>query len=179
MAAQDLVAKRYAQAAFELADKAGNLTDWQRGLERIAEFMSDPEVARMLENTRVPQESKHRLIAAGLADLPALPLNLARLLVRKGRTALARPIADAFSQMVEEREGVARVRAVTAVPLTDAEAQALAERLQSQMGRRVILETHVDPRLLGGLRLQVGDKLIDASTRARLEGLRDALVGAV
>ena len=172
-------AKRYAQAAFELAEQDGNLKDWQAALEHMAAFMSDRPVAVMLENTRVPEESKLRLIAAGLADLPALPYNLARLLVHKRRTGLAKQVASAFSQLVEQRLGIVRVRAVTAVPLTDPERQALIERLQRQSGHEIILETAVDPNLLGGLRLQMGDKLVDASTRARLEALRESLVSAV
>jgi F-type H+-transporting ATPase subunit delta len=179
MAAEDLAAKRYAQAAFELAEPAGNLRDWQSALERIAAFMSERDVAAMLENTRVPEDAKLRLVAAGLADLPALPYNLARLLVHKRRTALARAIHEAFRQLVEERLGIVRVRAVTAVPLSDSERQALIERLQSQTGREIILDTDVDPQLLGGVRFLLGDTLVDASTKARLEALRESLVGAV
>jgi F-type H+-transporting ATPase subunit delta len=141
--------------------------------------MTEADVSRVLENTRVPQESKQRLVAAGLAGLPALPLNLARLLVRKGRSPIAREVADAFRQLVEAKEGVARARAITAVPLSDAERDALAQRLQRETGRRIILETEVDPNLLGGVRVQIGDQLVDASTRARLSALRNNLMGAL
>jgi F-type H+-transporting ATPase subunit delta len=179
MPATELAAKRYAQAAFEIAAAAGSFEDWRNAVERMAEFMGDTEVKGVLENTRVPQESKQRLVAAGLADLPALPLNLARLLVKKGRSGLAQEVANGFAQLVEEREGVARARAITAVPLSDAERDALAERLQRETGRRIVLETEVDPNLLGGVRVQIGDQLVDASTRARLSALRDSLVRAV
>ena len=93
---QDLAARRYARAAFELALQHGDHEAWQTALEQMAEFMSDPEVRAVLENTRVAQEPKRRLIEAALSDLPPLPLNLARLLVRKGRTALAPGIAAAL-----------------------------------------------------------------------------------
>jgi hypothetical protein len=68
----------------------------------MADFMSDGEVRRVLENSRVGQEPKQHLIEAALKDLPELPLNLARLLVRKSRTALARAIQLTFEQLVEE-----------------------------------------------------------------------------
>lgn len=174
----DLAAKRYAQAAFELAVEGDSLQQWDAALGQIAEFMSDADVRRVLENTRVAAAAKQQLIEAALGDLPPLPLNLARLLVRKGRTALAGDIALEFRRLREEREGIARVLARTAVPLSEPEREALERRLEEQTGRRVILETEVDPDLLGGIVVQIGDRLVDGSTRARLEALRESLVRA-
>jgi F-type H+-transporting ATPase subunit delta len=172
-------AKRYTLAAFELAQERDNLREWQNALERIAAFVSEPDVAMIMANSRVPQESKQQLLMAGLSDLPGLTLNLARLLVRKNRTALAPQIAEQFRQLVEDQEGIARAKAITAVPLSDADRQALSARLRQQTGREVVLETEVDPELLGGVVVQIGDRLVDASTRARLEALRASLVGAL
>jgi F-type H+-transporting ATPase subunit delta len=116
-----------------------------------------------------------RLVAAALAELPALPLNLARLLVRKSRTALAPEIATQFRALVQAQEGVAQAHATTAVPLTSAEQQALSQRLEGSTGHRVQLTTDVDPELLGGVVVQIGDRLIDASVRGRLDAMRKAL----
>jgi F-type H+-transporting ATPase subunit delta len=176
---ETLAAKRYALAAFELAKEHGDMDAWREGVSQIAEFMSDTEVRRVLENTRVGQEPKQRLIEAALGDLPPLPLNLARLLVRKNRTALALDIAAAFNQLIEEDRGITRARARTAVPLSEAEVEALARRLQEQTGHEVILDVEVHPDVLGGVVIQIGDRLIDASTRARLHALRENLVGAL
>jgi F-type H+-transporting ATPase subunit delta len=176
---ETLAAKRYALAAFELAREHGDIAAWQTAMVEMAEFMSDPEVRRVLLNTRVSQEPKQRLIEAALGNLPQRPLNLARLLVRKNRSALAAEIAAAFNQMAEAERGVTRARARTAVPLSDAEKDALARRLREQTGHEVILDFEVDPSLLGGVVLLMGDRLIDASTRGRLEAMRDQLVGAL
>ena len=73
---ESLAAKRYAQAAFELA--GSDLATWQGAIDEIAEFMGDEEVRKVLENSRIPQDPKMRLVSAALADLPAMPLNLAR-----------------------------------------------------------------------------------------------------
>ena len=174
-----LAAKRYALAAFELSQERGETDVWLKAVRDIAEFMGDPEVRRVLENSRAGQEPKMRLVAAALADLPALPLNLARLLVRKDRTALAPEIASQFQQLLEEQRGISRARAITAVPLGDAEREALARRLKDQTGKEVVLDTEVNPSLLGGIVVQIGDRLIDASTRARLRALRETLVRAL
>ncbi len=176
---ENLAAKRYAVAAFELAQERNESDAWLDAVRHIAEFMGDPEVRRVLENTRVGQEPKRRLIDAALSDLPALPLNLARLLVRKNRTALAVDIAAQFEQLLERQRGVARARATTAVPLGNAERDALSQRLAQQTGGEVVLETAVDPELLGGVVVQIGDRLIDASTRAKLRALKDNLSRAL
>ena len=174
-----LAAKRYAIAAFEIAQERGDTGAWLNAIRQIAEFMGDPEVRRVLENSRVGQEPKQRLIEAALNDLPPLPLNLAKLLVRKNRTALAVDIASQFEQLLEEQRGISRARAVTAVPLGNAERDALARRLREQTGKEVLLETSVDPNLLGGVVVQIGDRLIDASTKARLRALRENLIRAM
>jgi F-type H+-transporting ATPase subunit delta len=177
--ANEIAAKRYAQAAFELAIETNSIAAWSQGLARIAHFLSDGEAARALQNGRVPAETKHRLIDAGLGDLPKGPLNLAHLLVNKGRVGLAVAIAEQFTAMVEAHQGLARARAVTAVELSEADKQALVQRLRDSTGRQVVLETEVDPSILGGVVVQIGDRLLDASTKSRLEALRESLVGAV
>jgi F-type H+-transporting ATPase subunit delta len=176
---ETLAAKRYALAAFQIAKEQGDIDAWRDAMAQIAEFMSDPEVRRVLENTRVGQDPKQRLIGAALGDLPPMSLNLARLLVRKHRTALAQDIALAFNQMIEEERGVTRAHARTAVPLSDAEVTDLARRLQEQTGHEVILDVEVDASVLGGVVVQIGDRLIDGSTRAKLQAMRESLVGAL
>jgi F-type H+-transporting ATPase subunit delta len=178
-AVEPIASKRYALAALALAQQHGDAPAWQNALRQTAEFMGDPEVKRVLENTRVGQEPKQRLIGAALNDLPVLQLNFARLLVRKNRTSLAGEISTSFDRLLEEEQGVTRARATTAVPLSDAERDALAAKLRDQTGREVILETQVDPELLGGVVVQIGDRLIDASTRAKLTAMRERLVGSL
>jgi F-type H+-transporting ATPase subunit delta len=179
MADVNLAAKRYAQAAFALAVQHNDTDVWRDAMDQIGEFMGDPEVRRVLENTRVARAAKQQLIDAALGSLPVLALNLSRLLVRKGRTALAPDIATEFHRLLEIRQGIAHARAVTAVPLDDDQRRSLTQRLEQQTGQRILLETEVDPGLLGGVLVQIGDKLVDASTRAKLEALRQSLVGSV
>ncbi len=176
---ENLAAKRYAMAAFELAQEHNDADAWLDAMRQIAEFMGDPEVKRVLENTRVSQEPKQRLIDAALNDLPALPLNLARLLVRKNRTALAVDIAGQFEQLLEDAtrrvpgtgDDGGAARATPSVP-------ACRSGWQQQTAAKSILETEVDPELLGGVVVQIGDRLIDASTRSKLRALRDSLARA-
>jgi F-type H+-transporting ATPase subunit delta len=145
----------------------------------MAAFMSEADIRRTLAHTRTSQEVKQQLIEAGLSTLPPIVLNLARLLAKKGRSALAAAIAAEYHRLAEQQKGVARARATTAVPLTELERNALVGAIHQGTGREVVLETEVDPALLGGVVVQIGDRLVDASTRARLHALRESLVGAV
>ena len=179
MATGDLGAKRYAQAAFELAREKGSLNEWSVALSEIGAFMSIPEVARVLTNMRVSVDAKMNTLDMALGSLAPLPLNLARLLVRKGRTALAPEIAAEFRRLADEAEGIEHATATTAIAMTDSEREVVVTRLQAQTGKRIVLETAVDPELIGGVVLQTGDMLVDASVRAKLHALRERLVGAV
>jgi F-type H+-transporting ATPase subunit delta len=179
LASADLGAKRYAQAVFELARESGDLNGWQVALSEVSEFMTNPDVVRVLENTRITADRKLNLIDQALGTLSPMVLNFARLLVRKGRTRLAQDIVTEFRRLADESQGIEHANATTAVPLSDSEREALVTRLESQTGKRIMLTTNVDPEILGGLVVQTGDKLIDASVRARLIALRERLVGAV
>ena len=172
-------ARRYALAAFELAQEERSMEAWADALEAIAAFMSEADIKAMLENTRVGQEAKLKLIDAGLNGLPPLALNLARLLVHKGRTSLAPAIAAVYGELLEAEKGIAQARAMTEVILTDEERALLEERLKERTGKQIVLQTEVDESLLCGVLIQIGDQLIDASTRSRLRALRESMVGAV
>lgn len=179
MAAGDLAAKRYAQAAFEIARERDELAAWHNAMASISAFLTVPDVKAAMEDARIPLDAKLRVAEQSLTDLGVTQLNFARILVRKGRIVLAAEIADEFNRLVEESEGIVRAIARTAVALSDAERGQLQQNLELRTGKRVLLETEVDPLLLGGLVVQIGDQLIDASTRARLSSLRESLVGAV
>ncbi len=177
-AATELAAKRYARAVYDIAVTSGDAATWARALDSIAQFMRDRQTARFLENTRISEDVKRQLLEAGL-DVPPLAMNLARLLVHKRRTQLAPAIALQFTELMEREQGLVRAHAVTAVPLSDDEREALARRIGSQTGKRVVLETTVDPDILGGVIVQIGDRLIDGSTKGRLVALKRDLMGAV
>src|SRR5688572_4684645 len=141
MPAIEPAARRYAQAAFELAASSADFDAWAAGLDAIAEFTSEPDIKRVLEATRVPQATKMQLIGAGLGDQSRLVQNLARLLVRKGRTFLATDIVRSFRELVDTRQGVEHATAHTAVPLTADETEALRQAIRERTGKEVVLET--------------------------------------
>jgi F-type H+-transporting ATPase subunit delta len=217
MARKSSAARRYAEAAFEIALRDGTVDAWRAELDAAAVILGDPTVARALSNPAIPLEARTEVIADALAatevgslsDVGALVerarrllgtktmpmssrvelvvgaigtsvsrpvLNLILLLLRRGRIEDLPRVAAEFRRLDNERKGITTATATTALPLKADEVQALTTRLEQFTGGRVELDVKVDPSLLGGLVVRVGDRMIDGSVRGRLERLRTRLV---
>jgi F-type H+-transporting ATPase subunit delta len=174
---RDTVAKRYAQAAFEIARGRDSLEEWADDLALVAQVMADPQAAAVLSSTKVALADRYRLLEAILPEIDPLVMNLARLLVAKGRVGVASQVAEAYRDLVDEHSGVAHARVVTAVPLDDAERRAVEDRLSQVTGKKVVAHLEVEPAIVGGLVARVGDRLIDGSTRSKLLALKGAMRG--
>lgn len=172
-------AKRYAQAALAIAIDGGrgSVATWRSDLDDVARVLTESALAPLVSNERIPVEQRYALLERAL-DVQPLALNLAKLLVAKGRSADARAVADAFSRLADGHEGIALASITTAVPLDAAQVAAIEQRLSSQLGKQVRATSTTDPSILGGVVVRVGDKLIDGSVQTRLRQLRRELEGA-
>lgn len=171
-------ARRYAEAAFGIARDTGTEDQWRADLDAIAELAEHPQAAPFFASGRVSEDDKRRLLERALADLSPLAMNLARILLNRGRLTLAPQIAAAYNAMLDAERGIQHALVTTAVNLSDAERQAVARRLQELTGaREVQLETRVDPSIIGGMIVRIGDRLIDGSTRTKLVELKRSLAG--
>jgi F-type H+-transporting ATPase subunit delta len=173
----EVAARRYAQAAFDIAREKGELDRWAEDVQAIADLVAQPGVADVLASSRVPFDAKARLLRSGLPDVGSLAMNLAQLLAEKGRIVLAGQVREEYQRLMDEHRGVAQAVVLSAVPLSDDERRAVARRLHDLTGKEIVLETQVEPEILGGLVARVGDRLIDGSTRGRLLALKESLVG--
>lgn len=179
MAASSISARRYAEAAFDIAAEADAFEAWSSDLRSIADFVEQPDVSTVLASGRVPREGKQRLLEAGLAgSVSKLAMNLALLLLERGRIDLARNVQAAFQEKVDERLNIAHATVTTAVPLADDERRAVAAKLSSLTGKQVDVTPVVDESIIGGVVARIGDELIDGSTRTRLLALKRRLAGA-
>ena len=172
---REIAARRYGEAAFQIARDGGTEERWTEGLSLMAAVFSDPEIAALMQEARISAANKMGLAEKALAGVDPLVLNLARLLVHRGRTALADQIAEVFQELMDAERGIAHALVTTAVPLSDDETRAVAERLSEISDQRVVVETQVDERIIGGLVARIGDKLIDGSTRSQLMALKRRL----
>jgi len=169
-------ARRYAEAAFEIAQRDGTVDAWLEQLNVAAGVAADPSTVRRLENPQVPFEVRLKALQSALGGdmLPQMG-NLLALVLRRRRVESVSRIAREFRRLYNQRAGIVEASATSAAELDAEELSALRGRLEQMTGGRVDLETHVDPSLLGGVQVRLGDQLIDGSVRGRLERLRNRL----
>lgn len=168
-------AKRYAQAAFEIALEKKEPDKWQSDLEKIASLAEDETVAAWLENPKVNFDVKAKLLGEQLGEVGPLALNLTYILIIRGRLSMARDIADEFKRLLNSYHGIEEAEVITAVPLDDKDEQHLAEQLAGIVGKQVLIKPRVDPGIVGGVVARIGDQLLDASTASRLQALKREL----
>ena len=174
----DVAAKRYAQAAFELARERDELDAWGPAMQALAEAAASSEALAFLSDRRIAGEAKQSFLVQVVGDIPALVANLLRLLQSKARLSLLPQIAEHFQELLDQHNGVAHAQVLTAVTMSDDEQRALANRLSEITGTQVLLEAHEEPDLLGGLVVRIGDRLIDGSARTKLLALKRQLATA-
>ena len=170
-------ARRYATAVFELATEEGRLDDWRRHLTAIRDLVSDPVVEAVLENPTIPVAQRIELISAP-RFLDPEATNLARMLIESGRVDQIGGILDEFEQLADEAAGRVRATVTTAIEISTDDRDRLSRQLSKRLGKEVRLKVAVDRRIIGGLQLQYGDHLIDASLATRLQQLRRRLADA-
>ena len=177
MATRDTAARRYAEAAFEVATRDDAVEAWRAELDAAASIASDEDVGRMLANPAVALETRTEMAQTIFGKVVSQPvLNLIDLMLRRGRIHQLLRIAAEFRRLDNARQGITLATATSAAPLDPDEVLAVTERMEQLTGGRIELDLQVDPSLLGGLVVRVGDSLIDGSVRGRLERLRNQLV---
>ncbi len=138
---------------------------------------ADPEAQAFLVNARVPADRKRDLVEKALSGDDRNVVNLALLLLRRGRTALGPQIAQAYQEILDRQKGISHATVTSAVALSDSELAAVRDKLTEITGGEVVVGTQVDERIIGGLVVRIGDRLIDGSTRSRLSALKQRLAG--
>ena len=170
-------AKRYSQAIFEIALETKELDTWQSDLRKVADAVSDVAFMALLESPKFHFDEKTRLLSERLDGINLLALNLVRLLVTRGRLDIIGDIADEYQRLLDSYRGIEQAEVITAVPLDDEDKQKLTENLGAVVGKKVVIKPEVDSSLVGGILARIGGKLLDGSTRSRLEALKRELGG--
>ena len=173
------VAKSYAKALFELARERNQADDIQAELERAASLLSaDGNVVDVLDRPWISPAVRRRLAdeLGARMEVSKLSRDFLALLAAHGRADHVGAIAHAFRDMLDAERGRVRARVRSAVPLTDADRTALAERLGRALGgKQVIIEAIVDKSLLGGFVAEIGSLVVDGSLDGQLARMRERL----
>ena len=170
------IARPYAEAAFAYADAGNALGKWAPVLERMAQIAGDPQMRAAIGNPALTDDRLYGLFIALCGDgLTAEMQNFVRVLIDNGRLALAPEILGLFLELKNEREGVVEAVVESAFPLDAAQTTALTADLERRYRRKVIAQVTVNKELIGGVRVQVGDEVIDSSVRGQLSSMASAL----
>ena len=169
-------ARRYAQAVFAIALEQGEPDRWLDDLALLSDAMANDDFANFLDAPQPTLSQKINLIEETLGDsVSRLALNLISLLASRNSARLAPSITESYQEMLDEYNGIERAEIVSAVTLSDEQQQRIETMLKDIVGKNITATSRVEPHILGGFVARVGDKVIDGSTRTRLDDLRRQL----
>lgn len=168
-------ARRYAEAAFDVARASGQTDAWLSDLQRAEDTYNRDIVRNYFLDPNVAREEKVATVPRLFSGLSEQVLNLLRVLTSKQRMQLLPAIAAEFEHLVREARGVLEAEVTVARVVTESEQQDILHRLRSLTGKDVQIHVAVDPSILGGVVVRIGDQVIDASISGRLERLRQEL----
>ena len=176
MAELTTIARPYAEAAFALAREGNVLSSWSAMLRYASAVVADPAMARALDNPKFTAGDKESLILSVCGDkLDAMGRRFVKVLVEADRVAVLPQVAALFDDLKNDAEGVAMARIDSAFPLSDAQVAELKGALEKRFGKKIEATVNVDPELVGGARITVGDTVIDASVQAQLQSMANQL----
>ena len=176
MAEPSTVARPYAEAAFKLADEGGALASWSDMLAALGAVAQDARVRGAIAD---PNRSDAQVAGVFISilggKLSGDAENFVRVLAQNDRLGLLPQIREQFEALKNEREGVVEAEVHSAFELSQAQLADLVQRLEKKTARKVRARVHVDKELIGGVKVVLGDKVIDGSARAQLAALETAL----
>lgn len=178
---QLILAKRYAKAIFSLGKEQDKVESYAETLNGIAELFLDSELEfeDALTNPLYPLEARQKVMArvAEAVGVDPVMTSFLNLLVEKKRVDVLPEIASAVQEMVDREENISHGSVVSAIELDSALLEKIQATLEKITGNKVILETQVDPSIIGGIVAKVGDLVLDGSIRTQLNGLKESIKG--
>ncbi|WP_172371365.1 F0F1 ATP synthase subunit delta [Sporosarcina jiandibaonis] len=177
---KSIVANRYAEALFELATEKGQTSVIQDELLEIKKaFQANPDLGELLENPRFPLAKKKELLATLFKDANSLIQDTLFVLLEKKRINEIINFVDEFRGFVNDAAGIADADVYSTRPLTDSESAAISSTFARKVGKQSLrINNIIDPTLIGGIRLQIGNRIFDNSLVNKLERLKRDMIGS-
>lgn len=176
MAENVTVARPYAEAALQLAQASSNLPAWESALDRMAAIAADPQMQDCIGNPKILPDQLYKLFMEVVGDkVSAEQKGFVRVLVNNERLGVLSEIHALFAELKNTQEGVKEAHITSAYPLDGAALKKLADELEARFNCKITTTVSVDPELIGGARIAIGDQVIDASVRGKIEAMASAL----
>jgi F-type H+-transporting ATPase subunit delta len=176
MAETRTIARPYAEAVFKLAKTSGSLPVWSEMLQLLAAIAMDEQIKVLIGNPKVPPKRLGELLLGICGDkLTDEGRNFVLLLAENGRIEVLPEVSEMFEQLKTRHDGVLDAKVTSAFAMSDAQLKDLVTDLEARFKRKIEAKVSIDPELIGGVKVEVGDEVLDASVRAKLEAMAVAL----
>jgi F-type H+-transporting ATPase subunit delta len=177
MAEPITIARPYAEAVFKLAAQQNGLALWSDSLANIEGVVADSRVQTLISDPKVSAQQLEGLVLGVVGDkISGDARNFVQVLVNNGRLAMMPQIRAHFETLKREKEGVLEAKIISALPIDEAQVKQLVAQLESKYQRKVTVQVETDASLIGGVKIVVGDKVIDATVRGKLDVMAAALL---
>ena len=172
------IARNYAEALFALAEKNGNIDAFTAWVEALSgAILAAPKVEAAMLSPKVPKAAKVRLLTGAVAGAPGEFVHFLAAVVKRGRQALLPAIAKAFHELNDVRLNRVRAGVILAREPDEQLKEQIKRSLEQRLGKEVIPTYNVDPEILGGAIIRLGDRVLDGSVKRRIVRLRRQLLG--
>jgi F-type H+-transporting ATPase subunit delta len=176
MAEPVTIARPYAEAVFKLACDRNDLAAWSGMLALLVALVKDPEIQSRIGDPNVNGQQLEGLILGVAGDsLDGVGRNFVQVLVANDRLGLLPEIHALYDGLRREHEGILEAKIISALPIDDSQLKTLVARLEAKYRRKVSAAVEIDAHLIGGVRIVIGDKVIDATVRGKLDAMAAAL----
>ena len=175
MAESVTIARPYAEAVYRTAKESGAQGTWSQRLQRLALIAQDGDMAAVMGNPQLSAEQVANLVISLCDDNDAVLATLVRTLAENRRLALLPEISRLFDLAKSQEEGIKEAVVHSAFPIDDTQVKALVHELEARFGTKLTARVEIDASLIGGVRVTVGDQVLDASVRGKLDAMAVAL----
>jgi len=171
------VARRYAEAFFSIAREADKIDDYQVELEKVVQTINEVEgMKEYMAHLLIPAKAKKELIQKIFADqLSPMTMNFLLMVIDKRRESYLEFIYKEFVDMADETRNIKKAELFAAREVPEQELEELAQKLSTSTGKKVLLKLTVDPTLLGGVKIRMGDQIVDGTIAKKLQMLKENL----
>ena len=176
MAEPVTIARPYAEAVFKLASEGNALAAWSDALANINGVVADERVQACISDPKVSAQQLEGLVLGVVGDkLSSDACNFVQVLVQNHRLDLMPLISSHYEALNRDKEGVLEAKIISALQMSDEQVKQLVAQLESKYKRKVTVQVDTDASLIGGVKIIVGDKVIDATVRGKLDAMAAAL----